>query len=99
MGRAEESSNLRDLWGHDPGLSELERLNDECDRRNHLVMEMRDTIAATPATPLAGLRIKVRLAMSLWPHGPLLEETAYHEDFALAVLRDADRLLALRGEG
>jgi hypothetical protein len=83
-----------DLWGHDPEYHELSRLIDESDRISQLQTDIEDAIAATPATSLAGLKVKVRLAMSLWPTGKLLEETDHHEDFALEVLRDADRLLA-----
>jgi hypothetical protein len=97
-GKGGAQTSVADLWGHDPDFPELERLNEESDRLNELQMEAGDTIAATPATSLAGLRAKVRLAMSLWPTGSLLEYTDYHEDFALAVLRDADRLLAIHGE-
>jgi hypothetical protein len=87
------------LWDHDPEYPTLLALNAESDRLNWIQTEIGDEITATPATSLAELRIKVRLAMSLWPRGERLEETDDHEDVALAVLQDADRLLATHGEG
>jgi hypothetical protein len=92
-------SSAAELWNHDPEYPELMRLHAESGRLCGLQAAVGEAIAAVPATSLAGLRIKVQLAMSLWPTGKLLEEADYHEDFAMAVLRDADRLLASRGEG
>jgi hypothetical protein len=88
-----------DLWGHDPEYQKLPGLNAESDRFTDLRADLSELMAATPATSLAGLRVKVRLAIGIWPRGRSWDETEFHEDVALATLQDADRLLAAFGEG
>jgi hypothetical protein len=87
------------LWGHDPQYAELVRLNTESDRLGGLIMDTGYAIEDTPATSLAGLRAKIQCAIQLWPtNQDYFDNCDYHEDFALAALRDADRLLGSRGE-
>jgi len=88
-----------DLWGHDPEYQKLPGLNAESDRFTDLRADLSELMAATPATSLAGLRVKVRLAIGVWPRGRSWDETEFHEDVALAALQDADRLLTAFGEG
>jgi hypothetical protein len=100
-GKAGEATLPADiLWGHDPQYAELRRLINESDRLGGLILDTGDAMADTPAASLAGLRGKIQLAISLWPtNQDYLDNCEYHEDVALAVLRDADRLLAIQGEG
>jgi hypothetical protein len=76
---------------HDPARAELCRLNEESDRLSNELIVPTDEIIETPATTLQGLLAKLRVALDLWP--PASADLDYHEEAALAVLKDAVRLL------
>jgi hypothetical protein len=54
-------------------------------------LDATDLIIATPATTLPGLLLKLQVALDVWP--PSNEDAEYHEDAAVAAIRDAVRLL------
>lgn len=88
-----DASALLAHWGDDPATAEYERLIDESDRMNGEQTAVTDAMMATPATSAAGILAKMRVAVEIWPPGRPHEDTEYHEDVALAFMRDAVRLL------
>jgi hypothetical protein len=70
----------------------------ESDRLGYLITDTSDAMVEMPAQSVAGLRAKIQLTISLYPTDPdWLEAAEYQDWFAMAALRDADRLLAIRG--
>ena len=94
-GELKGSQSTHQAWGSDPQHSELTALTRQCidmcsDSTNAL-----DALAETPATSLQGIYCKLLATISLLqsiesPH----VEMDFHDTIALAVLRDAARVLA-----
>lgn len=81
----------RDAWERDPAHPELMRLNDKIDDLTSEIVDATDLIIDTQATTLQGLLLKLQVALDVWP--PSNEDAEYHEDAAVAAIRDAVRLL------
>jgi hypothetical protein len=61
--------------------------------------DTRKAMVDTPAQSVPGLRANIQLAISQYPTDPdWLEAAEYQDWFAMAALRDAGRLPAIRGE-
>jgi hypothetical protein len=98
-GEANHATPALIFWGHDPRHAELRRLITEYDCLGYLIADTRNAMVDTPALSVPGLRANIQLAIGLYPTDPdSLEAAEYQDWFAMAVLRDADRLPAIRGE-
>lgn len=82
---------VRLLWESDPLIKRLDCLLAECDRFTDSTTDLAQIIMDTPAMSLAGVLAKVRLAITRFPRRT--SSTGFHEDYALDVLRDAERFL------
>jgi hypothetical protein len=79
-------------WGHDPDFDQLSRNNRESDRLLYLSIDLTESITATPAVTLAGIRAKMQMCLDLWPDaGNACDEA--HAEVAFAAIKDAVRLL------
>ena len=83
-----------DAWGRDPRHSELDALLERCNDLNDQNTDLLDVLAETPATSLEGVCCKLIATVDVlkFMEGPNAE-LKYHETMALAVMRDAVRVL------
>ena len=82
-------------WGRDRAYPEFDRLVDECDALSERITTLIEEIADTPASSLAGLLAKVRLAIGECPEqlrcNPGSRE--WHEMVMFKALDDVERVL------
>ena len=81
-------------WKNDPRNSELAALTAQCNDLNDQSTDLLDVMTETPATSLEGVRCKLLATIHVLkfiekPNA----EAEYHDIMALAVMRDAVRLL------
>jgi hypothetical protein len=82
-----------ELWESDPDYAEMHHAGAESDRiTDEELIPVTNSIIETPATTLSGLLVKAQVALDLFPSNDA--DSQYHEDAALAVLKDAVRVLA-----
>jgi hypothetical protein len=89
------------LWERDPDLAALRAKVEESNGFTALLADLTVELVATPATTLAGLHAKAILAVEMFPKTDAGYDREwpgdgpdYHEEVALAVLKDTERLLA-----
>ncbi|MFP5248851.1 MAG: hypothetical protein ACLGP3_03385 [Acidobacteriota bacterium] len=92
-GKRQRDVSFAEQCGQDPAFPEFNRLCNESDRLNGESTALIDCMMKMPATSAAGVLVKLRLALEVWPSGRSDEELEYHEAVALACMRDAVRLL------
>jgi hypothetical protein len=80
-----------DIWGQDPALAELRRLNDKCDMLTGKILAATERMNDTPATTIPGVMAKLQLALDVWPGCE--DGNGIHEHTAISAIRDAMRVL------
>ena len=94
-GELKPAESTHQAWGSDPRHPELTALTRQCIDMSSDSTDALDALAETPATSLQGIHCKLLATISMLQSiEPPHVEMDYHDTIALAVLRDAARVLA-----
>lgn len=95
---ARDRPEIWEAWNADADYDQLVKFDAEATHAIAQSLNVVDQVLTAVPTSLAGIRAKLELIVELWPPGadpvsPRYGESELHEDVALAVVREAVRLL------